>query len=95
MESDDLWRNVRPAQEVVAAVESDGALTLRRGPGRKAVVCGPAGAVMWITLQRNDWRLGAAAQELGRLWSMDALRVRVELGRWLEDLLEEGLVVEV
>ncbi|BFO16829.1 hypothetical protein SHKM778_32170 [Streptomyces sp. KM77-8] len=61
----------------------------------KGVACGPMVAVMWITLQRNDWRLEAAAQELGRLWSMDALRVRVLLGRWLEDLLEEGLVVEV
>ncbi|WP_328663549.1 hypothetical protein [Streptomyces sp. NBC_00328] len=95
MESDDLWRNMRPVHDVVAAIESDGSLTLRHESGQEAFVCGPAGAVMWITLQRHGWRLGAAAQELGRLWSMDALWVRVVLGCWLENLLEEGLVMEV
>ncbi|MER6382156.1 hypothetical protein [Streptomyces sp. NPDC001250] len=93
MKSDDLWRNVRPAPGVVASVESDGSLTLRRG--EVAFICGPGGAVMWITLQCNAWRLGATAHELGRLWSQDALWVRVKLGCWVEDLLEVGLVVEV
>ncbi|WP_434598629.1 PqqD family protein [Streptomyces sp. A5-4] len=80
--------------DVISAVAADGELELLHRATGERFTCGPQGAAMWVALQQHEWRLDATATELSRAWMMDSLRVRVALGRWVEELQIAGLVEE-
>lgn len=87
-----MWTRVRPVSGVTGSVGAGGMLELRRGATGERWSCGASAAAMWIALQQHGWRLDATAIGLSRAWGMDPLLVRVALGRWVEELLEQGVV---
>ncbi|MBP0451896.1 MULTISPECIES: PqqD family protein [unclassified Kitasatospora] len=91
-EDEEMWTRVRPVSGVTGSVGAGGTLELRRDATGARWTGGASAAAMWIALQQHGWRLDATAIDLGRAWGMDPLLVRVALGRWVDELLEQGVV---
>lgn len=95
MDDADSWRHVRPFSNIVSFIEADGRLTLRHSESCECFSYSPEDAVMWIVLQRHEWRLDESAQALSQMWAKDLLWTRVKLSRWLDELTYAGLIEEI
>ncbi|MFD3748545.1 PqqD family peptide modification chaperone [Nocardia sp. NPDC058633] len=54
--------------------------------------CRPVGTAMWIALRQHDGDVDAAADMLASLWGTEPENVRADLGIWVGEMRDAGLV---
>jgi hypothetical protein len=83
---------VRPAPGVRDTLLDNGYLELVSDQTGRRYFCHPIGAAMWISLRDHDGRLDLAARHLAEAWEADEKAVRADLGLWVDELCDAGLL---
>ncbi|WP_244905429.1 PqqD family peptide modification chaperone [Streptomyces agglomeratus] len=54
--------------------------------------CSPVGTAMWIALRQHGGDVDAAADMLAALWGTEPENARADLGIWVDEMRDAGLV---
>ncbi|MGW7491991.1 PqqD family protein [Streptomyces sp. NPDC054786] len=83
---------VQLVRGVTVWVTADGHLLAAHGARELRLEYEPPGAAWWIALRRHDGNPDAAANTLARTWGTDPADTREQMTRWLDGLLDAGLL---